>query len=91
MPPVSPSCTVRFLFLCFCRRGWGGGVDGRPCRTAASAASYEPSISWDGLALDPRPFARFDEHNTLALTKKPVSIAHASYFIPGTDQSDRKI
>eukprot|EP00904_Undaria_pinnatifida_P000890 jgi/Undpi1/10801/HiC_scaffold_3.g01330.m1 len=55
-------------------RGWGGGVDGRTFRTAA-ATSYEPSISWDGLALDPRPFARFDEHDTLALTKKPVGSA----------------
>lgn len=58
-------------------------MDGRTFRTAA-ATSYEPSISWDGLALDPRPFARFDEHDTLALTKKPVSVGNLflEFFVP---------
>ncbi|CAM9446563.1 unnamed protein product [Scytosiphon promiscuus] len=37
--------------------------------------STATSISWDGLTLDPRPFARFDEHGTLTSGKKPVGSA----------------
>lgn len=52
---------------------WGTELVGwRGSRLAASTAT---SISWDGLTLDPRPFARFDEHNTLTCGKKPVQYA----------------
>lgn len=44
----------------------------RGSRLAAMSSTTATSISWDGLTLDPRPFARFDEHGTLTCGKKPV-------------------
>ncbi|GMH92792.1 hypothetical protein TrVE_jg12084 [Triparma verrucosa] len=39
-------------------------------------ASYDPSISWDGLSVDPRPFSRFDARPMQsAKTSHPVGMA----------------
>ncbi|CAM9963077.1 unnamed protein product [Pylaiella littoralis] len=47
----------------------------RGSRLAAKSSMTATSISWDGLTLDPRPFARFDEHGTLTCGKKPAGSA----------------
>lgn len=72
---MTPAATPLTGAIFFCHRsssGMFGGVEARASR-ATLATSYDASISWDGLAVDPRPFARFDEHNTITLTKRPVS------------------
>ncbi|CBN80161.1 expressed unknown protein [Ectocarpus siliculosus] len=53
---------------------------GRESRLTART-STATSISWDGLTLDPRPFARFDEHNTLTTGKKPAGSAGARVMV----------
>lgn len=55
-----------------CYHRWGTELVG--WRGSRMPVSTETSISWDGLTLDPRPFARFDEHDTLTFGKKPVRV-----------------
>jgi hypothetical protein len=41
------------------------------------ASTYNASLSWDGMSVDPRPFARFDEHNTVTDARHPAGRAGA--------------
>lgn len=42
---------------------------------STSRIRYNASISWDGLSVDPRPFARLDECNTVSHARKPAGCA----------------
>ena len=70
---VNPSRLNRFLDSNFQRASLGSApmlsVDRPP-------SIYDPSISWDGLSVDPRPFSRFDARPARqGKATKPVGMA----------------
>jgi len=41
----------------------------------SAKSQYSPEMSWDGLSVNPKPFARFDESQTMATITRPNGMA----------------